>query len=113
MVVRAGSGRRSVEEWLSTLMRPELGRRLLADPRADRFAADRSSSKEAPPPRPNTSSEIARYCRLRDVETKHQQFAVDAWCAPEHIVPRHTADQVANFGIDSRPTTSPDKPKRQ
>jgi hypothetical protein len=39
MVVRAGSGRRSVKGWLSTLMRPELSGRLPADPRAVRFAA--------------------------------------------------------------------------
>ena len=75
---------------------------------------EKLGSKKAPPPRrpwSNTSSEIARYCRLGDVETKHQQFTVDAWCAPEHIVSRHTADQVANLGIDSRPTTSPAAPK--
>ena len=75
---------------------------------------EKLGSKKAPPPRrpwSNTSSEIARYCRLRDVETKHQQFTVDAWCAPEHIVSRHTADQVPNLGIDSRPTTSPAAPK--
>ena len=75
---------------------------------------EKLGSKKAPPPRrpwSNTSSEIARYCRLGDVETKHQQFTVDAWCAPEHIVSRHTADQVPNLGIDSRPTTSPAAPK--
>jgi hypothetical protein len=38
MVVRAGSRRRTVKERTSTLMRTELGGRLPADPRADRFA---------------------------------------------------------------------------
>jgi hypothetical protein len=45
---------------------------------------------------------------LRDLDAEFEQLAVDPWCSPEGIGPRHPAYELPNFGGDCRsPGTSP------
>src|SRR2546425_1030606 len=44
---------------------------------------------------------------LRDVKTELEQFAVDAWRAPERIRERHRAHEFRNLRADRRSTHSP------
>jgi hypothetical protein len=90
------------------------GDRLPLVNRLTQAVGEKLGSKKAPPPRrpgPNASSEIPRYCRPENIETRDQQFAMDAGRPPEHVVSCHTADQVANLRVDSRPPSLPDAPK--
>src|SRR5882724_6535327 len=44
---------------------------------------------------------------LRDVESELEQFAVDAWRAPEGIRERHGAHEIRNLRANQRSTWSP------
>src|SRR6266496_1277009 len=41
--------------------------------------------------------------RLRNLEAKLEQFAVDTRCAPERVVLAHLPDQVPQLAVDFRP----------
>ena len=43
----------------------------------------------------------AQHRSLGDIETKHFQFSVNAWCAPSSVVSDHAKDEIAQFPADA------------
>src|SRR5665213_3150861 len=51
---------------------------------------------------PSPLHHILRHRRLSDREAEHHEFAVDARCTPELILPAHLTDKIAQFALDLR-----------
>ncbi len=43
---------------------------------------------------------------LRRLVTKESEFRADSWSSPERVLLRHSADQLANLGVDLWPSRS-------
>jgi hypothetical protein len=52
--------------------------------------------------RPSSLDHVLGDTRLRDLEPKLENFAVDAGCAPKRVVDAHSPDQRAQFSVDLR-----------
>jgi hypothetical protein len=46
---------------------------------------------------------ISRHRRLSEREAEFEQFAMNVWRTPEVICTAHLANEIAQFGCDSRP----------
>jgi hypothetical protein len=67
-------------------------------------------SQEALPalrPRSPDSNHIASDGRFADLDSEHQQFAVNAWRTPEWIFPADAADQMTEPAINPGPSSAP------
>ena len=51
----------------------------------------------------SASRHVLRNRRLGHLKTQHQQFAMDAWRAPQRVLPAHPPDQIAQVTINPRP----------
>jgi hypothetical protein len=49
---------------------------------------------------------------LSDVDVEFQQFAMDAGCTPQGILPAHLADQVSDLSRNEGPSGPAAKPKK-
>ncbi len=46
------------------------------------------------------SFKVARYCRFRDFDSQHEQFAMDSWRAPKRILTSDAGNEIAVLPAD-------------
>jgi hypothetical protein len=83
--------------------------RVRTDGRPAREISNVIAQESLPALRRRTASPDHVSCngRFAYVDPEHQQFAVDARCAPRRILPAHSADQRAQLAVDPGPAATP------